>query len=100
MPTFQTHQFGSFDGLDNRKTVALLFERMGHNLSDLQAREQRAAFLRRLVRLSGNGFAQQTVQITPCDAVEAYFAFTAITGCLGVDVDQAARMLEEEVRRQ
>ena len=78
----------------------ILFQRLGQDLPEVLAKERRAEFLKKLIRFSKNGFADKMVTITPCDPVEAYFAFTAITGCLQVDVDLAARMLEEEVRRQ
>ncbi len=35
--------------------------------------------------------------VTPCTAAEAYHLFVAITGCLGVQVDEAARLLERVV---
>lgn len=92
MPTFESFQFGSFDGKDNRRELMILFERLG-------SPEKRADFLQRLVRLSGNGFSDKMVKIVPCDPVTAYFTFTSITGVLGVDVNRAARMLEDEVRR-
>jgi hypothetical protein len=93
-----TGQFSSFDGLDNRKELMILFQRLGDPLPEALKRNKRAEFLKRIVRLSGNGFAAKKVQIRPCDAVEAYFTFTAITGCLGVNIDKAAKMLEDAVR--
>jgi len=93
-----TGQFGSFDGLDNRKTVMSLFSRMGRGLTEEIAALRRRDALKRLIALSENCFADLMVEVTPCSAVEAYFAFTAITGCLGVPVEKAARQLEEEAR--
>lgn len=91
-------QFQSFDGLDNRRELMLLFQRLGDPLPEVLKRDKRAEFLRRIVRMSNNGFAEKQVKIKPCDAVEAYFTFTAITGCLGVSIDRAAKMLEDAVR--
>ena len=95
-----TGQFGSFDGLDNRKTVMDLFVRMGHGVTEEIAAIRRRDALKRLIALSENCFAELMVDITPCSVVEAYFAFTAITGCLGVPVEKAAKQLEEEARKQ
>lgn len=69
-------------------------------MPDAQARERRARFLKRIVRLSGNGFADKAVKITPCDAMQAYWIFGNICGVLEVDINKAARLLEEEVKRQ
>lgn len=95
---YDSGQFQSFDGADNRKELWILFQRLGDPLPEVLKREKRAEFLKRLIRLSGNGFADKQVRIKPCDAVEAYFQFVAITGCLAVDINKAAKMLEEEVR--
>jgi hypothetical protein len=95
---YDSYQFGSFDGLDTRKELMILFQRLGEPLPEILKRERRAIFLRRLLNLSTTGFSGKLPQIKPCDPVEAYFTFVAITGCLGVDVNQAAKMLEAEVR--
>lgn len=92
-------QFGAFDGKDNRRTVLEIFARMSRGVPESIARERRKMALERLIALSGNGFAASMVQIEPCSAVGAYFFFTAITGCLGVDVNQAAIQLEQEARK-
>ena len=95
---YDSGQFGSFDGLDNRRTVMDLFARLGSNRPEQEARAMRAAFLQGLIDHSLNGFARLPRRVDPCSAVEAYHLFTAITGCLAVPVDQAARLLEETVR--
>lgn len=97
---YDSGQFGSFDGRDNRRELMILFQKLGERLPRPLADERRADFLRKLVRLSGNGFASKMARITPCDPVAAYWMFGAITGCLGVSIDRAARLLDEEVRRQ
>jgi len=94
------YQFGSFDAKDNRRELMILLQRLGHHLPETLARERRAVFLRKVVRMSKNGFADKAVKIQPCDPVEAYWTLTMITGCLGVDIDRAARVLDDEVRRQ
>jgi hypothetical protein len=95
---YDSCQFGSFDGLDNRRELMVLFERLGDPLPEALKREKRAEFLRKMIRLSGNGFADKKATVRPCDAVEAYFQFVAITGCLQVDINRAAKMLEDELR--
>lgn len=92
-------QFGSFDGRDNRRAVMDCFVRMGHGLSEFDAACRRARFLRRLVGQSAQGWSQLPAAITPCSAAEAYHLFVAITGVLGVPIDRAAMILEQEVRR-
>jgi hypothetical protein len=90
---YDSGQFQSFDGLDNRRELMVLFQRLGTD-------KRRVAFLKRLIAYSKNGFAAKMVQINPvCDPVTAYFTFVAITGCLGVNVDEAAKMLDREVSR-
>jgi hypothetical protein len=93
-------QFTSFDGRDNRRELMILFQKLGDHLPEVLAREKRAEFLRRLVKDSKNKFAERDVKITPCGPVEAYFAFTAITGVLGVNIDRAASKLERLVKAQ
>jgi hypothetical protein len=93
-------QFGSFCGLDNRRTVAELFVRMGEGE---RANQERCRVLQRLITLSDNGFAKMLVRLEstptkPMDPVAAYNAFVAITGVLGVDIDVAAKELEDYVR--
>jgi hypothetical protein len=92
-----TDQFGSFCGLDNRKTVMDLFRRLGRGLPERQAGMMRAGFLQGLI-VASTSFPSQPLIVTPCSAAEAYHLFIAITGCLGVDIDQAAGLLEEVVR--
>jgi len=91
-------QFGSFDGLDNRRTVMELFCKMSLRVPESVGRARRQKFLERLIAFSDNGFADKMVEVTPCDPVTAYHLFVAITGCLGVNIEKAAKLLEEEVR--
>ncbi len=91
-------QFGTFEGLDNRKTVLALFNRMGHGLSERVGGMKRAGFLQGLIFVSTT-FTGKPLIVEPCSAIEAYNLFIAITGCLGVDIEGAAQLLEEVVRR-
>jgi hypothetical protein len=97
---YDSGQFGSFDGRDNRKELMNLFVRLGEHLPEQQARQRRAQFLQRLISRSTKGFADLPRAIEPCSAVEAYHLFVAITGCLHVPIDEAARLLERTVRDQ
>lgn len=91
-------QFGAFDGLDNRRELMSLFVRLGRGLSEGRARSRRAAFLRSLIGGSTVGLDDKPLAVGPCSAVEAYHLFIAITGCLGVKIDEAASRLERLVR--
>ena len=97
---YDSGQFGSFDGKDNRRELMVLFQRLGRDLPAPMANERRAQFLRRLCSRSTNGFSDKAIAITPVDAVQAYQMFVQITGVLGVDIDHAARMLEKAVGEQ
>lgn len=84
----------TFDGLDNRRELMLLLERLGSD-------ERRAAFLRSLIPASLKGFAGMPMKVTgKCDAVVAYFMLVGVTNELGVSINAAARHLEKIVRRQ
>lgn len=94
---YDSAQFGSFDGLDNRKTVMGLFVRMGRGLPADLAGMRRAGFLSGLIACSSS-FGARRMVVDPCTAIEAYKLFVAITGCLGVPIDRAAKLLECVVR--
>jgi len=86
-------EIDTFDGLDNRREVMLLLERLGTD-------ERRAEFLESLVPRSLNGFAGAPMRVAGnCDAVAAYFMLVGITNELGVPINDAARQLEGIVRR-
>lgn len=97
---YDSGQFGSFEGRDNRRFLAEAFARMGHGLPEMQAAAQRAAFLQSLLRGSTTGFAGRPLRATPLSARDAYLSFVALTGAFGVPIEQAARVLEEEVRKR
>ena len=91
--------FTTFDGLDNRKTVYDLFVRMGKGLSEDDAGLARAGFLCGLIaRYSVNGFADVPATVEPCNASDAYHLFVAITSHLGVNIVEAANLLEAVIR--
>jgi hypothetical protein len=96
----ETGQFGAFDGRDNRRTILDCFRRMGGHLSEELAGMRRAGFLQGLLVASDTGFAQRPIFVDPCSAVEAYYLFVHMTGCLGIPIEKAALMLEEVVRRE
>ena len=83
----------SFDGLDSRREVMILLQRLGSDQS-------RADFISTLVqRHSRNGFAGCEAKVVDtCDPVAAYFMLVGACNELGVSIDKAARLLEERVR--
>ncbi len=92
---YDSGQFQSFDGLDNRKAIMDLLRRLGDGkIGDAR----RGGFLQGLVHLSTNGFHLSRPVVQPCGVVDAYMLFVAVTGCLGVDVEMAAEILEDLVR--
>ena len=81
-----------FDGRDNRREIMILLQRLGTD-------RRRAAFLTALARHSRNGFALAPTMVTgPCDPVAAYFMFVSICNELGTSINEAAELLQREVR--
>jgi hypothetical protein len=82
-----------FDGLDNRREILILLERLGSDM-------RRARFLESLIPISLKGFAgvPMTVQGN-CDSVAAYFMLVGVCNELGVSINDAAQLLEKEVRK-
>lgn len=93
-------QFGSFDGLDNRREVLRMFERMGEGVPDDVASARRAEFLSGLMGMSRSPMAGLGLSATPATPTEAYYEFVAITGVMGVSIEEAAVKLEDMVRRK
>lgn len=86
-------ELDTFDGRDNRKEIMSLLQKLGSD-------EKRASFLSSLTTRSQNGFANSQVQVVNhCDVVTAYFMFVSICNELGVSINEAARLLERQVRR-
>ena len=83
----------SFDGLDNRKEIMILFQRLGSDA-------QRAQFLESLIPSSLKGFAGCPMKVRGgCDPVAAYYMLVGVTNELGVSINEAARLLDREVSR-
>jgi hypothetical protein len=83
-----------FDGLDNRREVMILLERLGTD-------QRRAQFLESLIPKSCNGFSGLPMKVAGnCDAVAAYFMLVGICNELGVPINYAAQNLDRIVRKQ
>jgi len=84
----------TFDGLDNRREVMILFQRLGSD-------RRRARFIESLIPNSSKGFAGCPMTVRgPCDPVAAYYMLVGVTNELGVPINEAARLLEAEVKRR
>lgn len=83
----------TFDGLDNRKEVMILLQRLGTDA-------RRAKFLESLIPASLTGFAGCPMKVRGnCDPVAAYYMLVGICNELGVSINTAAQRLEKEVKR-
>lgn len=83
----------TFDGLDNRKEVMILLERLGSD-------KRRASFLEGLIPKSMKGFAAAPMKVTGnCDSIAAYYMLVGICNELGVSINEAAVLLDKEVKR-
>lgn len=97
----QTKQFHTFDNLSDRWELVRLFGLLGEGLPDAMAREVRAKWLESLIPLSVSSLSNAPMRCSPdaCHPVGAYMLFVQIVGVLGVPIDDAARRLDETVRR-
>lgn len=85
-------ELDTFDGLDNRREVMILLDRLGSD-------EARASFLCQLTKNSQNGFAGSDVQVVNhCDSVSAYFMMVSICNELGVSINYAAKKLDRIIK--
>ena len=83
----------SFDGLDSRREIMILLQRLGSD-------NQRARFLESLIPSSLKGFAGCPMKVNgSCDPIAAYYMMVGITNELGVSINEAARRLDKEVSR-
>lgn len=83
----------TFDGLDNRREVIILLQRLGSN-------DRRARFIESLIPSSLKGFAGCPMKVTGnCEPVAAYYMLVGVCNELGVSLNSAAWKLEEEVKR-
>lgn len=85
-------ELDTFDGLDNRREVMILLDRLGSDAA-------RARFLESLIPNSLKGFAECPMKVVGnCDPVAAYFMLVGICNELGVSINRAAALLEDRVR--
>ena len=83
----------TFDGLDNRREVMLLLDRLGSD-------RRRARFIESLIPRSLKGFAGCPMKVVgACDTVSAYYMLVGVCNELGVSINEAARLLTMVVRR-
>ncbi len=98
----QTKQFDTYDNLEDRRELVILFQKLGEGLPDAMARDVRAKWLQDLIPMSLNSLADAPLKVNPlmCHPVGAYNLFVQIVGVLGVPIDDAARRLDETVKRK
>lgn len=85
-------ELSTFDGLDNRRELMILLQRLGGD-------QDRANFLTSLVARSRAGFANCRAEVRDhCDPVAAYFLLVSICNEVGVSINEAARLLERAVK--
>lgn len=83
----------TFDGLDNRREIMILLERLGSDAA-------RKRFLEGLIPRSLKGFKNAPMKVKGnCDAVAAYYMLVGICNELGVRINEAAVLLDREVSR-
>ena len=94
MPPLSKDELSTFDGLDNRREIMILLERLGSD-------QRRARFLESLIPFSLKGFAECPMKVQGrCDPIRAYFMFVSICNEVGVSVNTAAKRLEKVVSSQ
>lgn len=96
----QTKQFDTFDTMEDRKELVILFQKMGEGLPEPEAMKVRAKFLEGLIPLSLSSMAATPLKVSPqaCNPLGAYFLFIAIVGVLGVPIADAARKVDAAVK--
>lgn len=83
----------TFDGLDNRREVMQLLQR-------LPSDRARARFIEGLIPASLKGFAGCPLKVQGvCDPIGAYFMLVGVCNELGVPINVAAKRLEMEIRK-
>lgn len=83
----------TFDGLDNRREVMILLQRLGSD-------QRRARFLESLIPSSLKGFAGCPMKVTKrCDPISAYYMLVGVCNELGVSINTAAKKLEKVVSK-
>lgn len=82
-----------FDGLDNRREIMILLDRLGSD-------RRRARFIESLIPHSLKGFSACPMKVRGnCDAVAAYNMLISVCNEIGVSINTAAAKLEAEVKR-
>lgn len=94
-----SQQFGTFDNLEDRRELVILFQKLGKGFPEALARTVRAEWLESLMAESLS-MSTTPVQVNPdsCHPVGAYLLFVQIVGVLGVPIRVAAAKLERCVR--
>lgn len=81
----------TFDGLDNRREIMILLDRLGSD-------SRRAKFLESLIPFSLKGLANAPMKVKGnCSPVAAYYMLIGICNEIGVSINEAASRLEREV---
>jgi len=84
----------TFDGLDNRREIMILLERLGSD-------KNRADFIESLIPNSLKGFSQCPMKVVGnCNPVAAYYMLVGVCNELGVSINTAACKLEERIKKQ
>lgn len=87
-------ELDTFDGLDNRREVMILLQRLGSD-------QRRARFLESLIPSSLKGFAECPMKVQGnCDPISAYYMLVGVCNELGVSINTAARKLDKVVSKQ
>ena len=82
----------TFDGLDNRREIMILLQRLGSDT-------RRAQFLESLIPYSIKGFAGCPIKVRgSCGPVAAYYILVSVCNEIGVSINEAARQLEKKVK--
>lgn len=87
-------QFDTFDTLEDRRELVVLFQKLGSKSPDPDA--ARARWLEDLVKESTDW--RPAVDPASCHPVGAYHLFVQIVGVLGVSIREAAVKLQRAVR--
>lgn len=86
-------EINTFDGLDNRKEIMCLLQRLGSDA-------RRARFLESLIPASNRGFAGCPMKVQGnCDPVSAYYMLVGVCNELGVSINEAARRLDRIIAK-
>ena len=98
----QTKQFDTYDNLADRLELVILFQRLGEGLPSPMDREVRKKWLEMLILMSMSGMDKCPVEIyvEQCTPVGAYNLFVQFVGVLGVPIDDAAKLLDDCVRKK